>query len=341
MLNVEAWLQPLSEAEPCGPSLEYDPGLIELEKAAREKPEEQVGKEIKPAVPPDWKTVDRLSSALLDKTHDLRVAIPLARAQLQIAGYRGFAEVLTLIRGWCEQFWPTLHPQLDPEDNNDPTLRLNLLSELKSADLLRQLRRVPLFTSRGVVVSLREIAMAKGELSPAENEKSLSQNEIDGAFHDVAESDLRQLHEALESSLTHLAAIDKRITDQVGAGTAVDFSPLTDLLQTAFQLVSDKWELRRPALEPPVNSEESMPTVAGQVAPLPRGLSGEVCSREDVVKALDKICDYYEKHEPSSPIPLLLRRAQKLSTMNFLEILQELAPSGLTEAQSVGGIPPG
>lgn len=341
MRNVEAWLQPLSEAEPCGPNLEYDPGLIELDKAAREKPEEQVGKEIKPAVPPDWKAVDRLASMLLDKTRDLRVAIPLARAQLQLAGYPGFAAVVALIRGWCEQFWPTLHPQLDPDDNNDPTLRLNLLSELKSAELLRQLRRVPLITSRGIVVSLREIALAKGELSPAENEKSLSQNEIDGAFQDVPEGELRQLREALQLSLTDLAAIDKRITDQVGANVAVDFSPLTDSLQTAFQLVSEQWELRRPAEEQPVNSEVPMPTVAGQVAPPPRGLSGEVCSRDDVVKALDKICDYYEKHEPSSPIPLLLRRAQKLSTMNFLEILQELAPSGLTEAQSVGGIPPG
>jgi type VI secretion system protein ImpA len=58
-----------------------------------------------------------------------------------------------------------------------------------------------------------------------------------------------------------------------------------------------------------------------------------------VFKALDKICDYYEKHEPSSPIPLLLRRAQKLSSMTFLEIIRELAPGGLDEAHRAGGIP--
>lgn len=345
MTNVESWLQPLADDEPCGPNLEYDKDLIALEQASQGKPEQQYGSTVIDATPPDWKTVRDLSHSLLDRTRDLRVAVRLAPAELHLSGYQGFAQVLALIHGWCDQMWPTLHPQLDPTDDNDPTIRVNLLAELNSANLLSDLKRIPLFSSRGVQVSLRALAVARGEVTATENDNQLSQNEIDGAIQDVPASQLQQLWQSLDSSLSHLTGIDEVVTAQVGSQNAVDFTPLRSALESALAVVSEGLESR--GVSTTVDESGSVPESSmkdadrpAQVAPVPRGLSGEVCSREDVVKALDKICAYYEKHEPSSPIPLLLRRAQKLSTMNFLEIIQELAPGGLTEAKSAGGIPP-
>ena len=52
---------------------------------------------------------------------------------------------------------------------------------------------------------------------------------------------------------------------------------------------------------------------------------------------LDKICDYYQENEPSSPVPLLLKRAKRVATMTFLELLRELAPAGVEQAESLGG----
>jgi type VI secretion system protein ImpA len=75
------------------------------------------------------------------------------------------------------------------------------------------------------------------------------------------------------------------------------------------------------------------PGAATRAAP-----SGEVNSRQDVIRLLDKICAYYEKHEPSSPVPLLLTRARRLVDKSFIEILQDLAPEGLGQARQVGGI---
>jgi type VI secretion system protein ImpA len=43
-----------------------------------------------------------------------------------------------------------------------------------------------------------------------------------------------------------------------------------------------------------------------------------------VVRALDSICEYYRQIEPSSPVPYLLRRAQKLAKMDFVQAVQEL-----------------
>jgi type VI secretion system protein ImpA len=53
-------------------------------------------------------------------------------------------------------------------------------------------------------------------------------------------------------------------------------------------------------------------------------ISGAIRSRDDVVRALDGICRYYEQVEPGSPVPYLLRRAQKLAAMNFVEAMKEL-----------------
>jgi len=37
-------------------------------------------------------------------------------------------------------------------------------------------------------------------------------------------------------------------------------------------------------------------------------------------------------------VPLLLRRAKRLITKDFLEIIKDMAPGGLSEVKSIGGI---
>jgi type VI secretion system protein ImpA len=71
------------------------------------------------------------------------------------------------------------------------------------------------------------------------------------------------------------------------------------------------------------------------------GGGGDVTSRADVARTLDRLCEYYRVHEPSSPIPLLLQRAKRLVDKDFLSILRDLAPSGVAEAESLGGVEKG
>ena len=67
-------------------------------------------------------------------------------------------------------------------------------------------------------------------------------------------------------------------------------------------------------------------------------LTGVVRNRDDVVMLLDKICGYYERHEPSSPLPLLLKRCRRLATLSFMDIVKDLAPSALQHVELIGGI---
>ena len=75
----------------------------------------------------------------------------------------------------------------------------------------------------------------------------------------------------------------------------------------------------------------------GDRASQPAAAPGEIRSREDVIRVLDRACEYFERNEPSSPVPLLLRRAKRLISKDFMEILKDLAPDGVSQAENVGG----
>ena len=77
--------------------------------------------------------------------------------------------------------------------------------------------------------------------------------------------------------------------------------------------------------------------VPGGPSPAGGSGSGEIRSREDVVRALERISGYYAKHEPSSPIPLLVDRCKRLVMMGFLDIIRELAPDGVGQIETLSG----
>src|SRR5450432_509606 len=121
LLDTENLLKPISDAEPGGSNLDYDPAFLAFERAATGKPEQQIGESVVAGEPPDWRAVEQQALALLGRTKDVRVVGRLVQALLHRNGFPGLSEGLTLLRRMLEQYWGPLHPQLDPEDNNDPT----------------------------------------------------------------------------------------------------------------------------------------------------------------------------------------------------------------------------
>jgi type VI secretion system protein ImpA len=64
---------------------------------------------------------------------------------------------------------------------------------------------------------------------------------------------------------------------------------------------------------------------------------GSIRSRADAVRELERICEWIERNEPTNPAPLLIRRAQRLMDMSFLEIIRDLAPEGLGQVERIAG----
>ena len=64
---------------------------------------------------------------------------------------------------------------------------------------------------------------------------------------------------------------------------------------------------------------------------------GVINSREDASRALERVCEWIERNEPSNPAPLLIRRAQRLMSKSFIDIIRDLAPDGLREVEKLAG----
>ncbi len=344
VIEVEELLGEVAAGAPCGEDLEYDPGFAEMERLAQEMPERQYGDTIIPAEPPDWRGVRKTALALLKRTRDLRVGVYLARALLQTDGLLGFAEGLTLVEGLIERYWEGVYPLLDPDDDNDPTLRINTIVALcDSETTLRDLRETPLVSSRTLGrFSLRDVQVATGVLTPVAggDEELPTQSRIDAAFQDADLEALQVTAGAVADAFGRVERIEALLTDQVGVTQAPDMSDLTGVLKEIRQVLTEQLRRRGAGLsgETAEQAESGEGVAAAAAATGQRLVVGDIASREDVIRMLDKICDYFSRYEPSSPVPFLLKRAKNLVTKDFMELMLDLAPGGAEQANLIFGL---
>jgi type VI secretion system protein ImpA len=337
--NLDALLAPVSPADPCGANLEYgDTAFAELDRSTQGRAEQQIGATIIPAEEPDWKQVGRLAADLLARTKDLRVAAHLTKALLHTDGLRGFSDGLTVLLKLVDSYWDGVHPRLDPEDGSDPTMRVNILSTLTAPDVLAAVRATPLVVSRTIGrFSLKDVEAAAPESSSAGNGAGPSAGHATIATVEAAgmDSDLASLQADASSALactTALTGLEAVLAERIGADTGPGFGPLLTLVQKIGNFLQTILARRVP---PPVALSAE---AAGTGASPPVGsLPGEIGSREDVLRALERILGYYKKNEPSSPIPLFIERCKRLVTMSFIDIVRDLVPDAASQIEVLRG----
>jgi len=342
VIDIEALLAPISDDNPTGDDLEYDAEFMELDRISQGTPERVMGDQVIPAEEPDWGEVQSKSEELLTRSKDLRVAVHLTRALLARHGMAGMADGLNLVHQLLETYWDGVHPRLDPDYDNDPTLRVNSLLPLADpTGFVAKIRATPVVSSRMLGrFSLRDYLIATGEMpAPASSDTTPPDvAQIEGAFEEASDEDLGETNAVLEAAIASTAGINSGISERVGASYSPDLEPLQTVLRDVHRLVHDRLA-RRGAVAGEVAGEAG--TAEGGGAAVGRvAAPGEIASRDDVVTALERVCDYYKRHEPSSPVPFLLRRAQRLAKMDFMEILRDMTPSGVAEAELIGGVQP-
>jgi type VI secretion system protein ImpA len=344
-LNIDELLTELAPDHPCGEDLEYDAAYIELERQSQEVPEQQLGDRVEPARPPNWKDVRRIALELLGRTRDLRVQLVLTQSLLQTEGLPGLRDGLSLLRQTVDRYWDSMHPRLDPDDGNDPTQRVNILMGLCDLEgMLRPLQATPIAESRSLGrFNLRDYQIATGKLEVKAEAGTTPPTlaAIQGAFSEMDAEALDDLRQAVSDGVDHLIALEAGVTGQVGASRAPNFEPLRNPLREILGILQEQ-VARRGVGDGPEESRGTDGGAQGEPGVAGKGATGAsaVNSRQDVVRVLDLICEYYAKHEPSSPLPLLLKRAKRLVPMTFMEIMQDLAPSGVPQIEVLRGQEP-
>ncbi|MEO8153270.1 MAG: type VI secretion system protein TssA [Rhizobacter sp.] len=328
-LPVEDLLASLGDDAPCGADLEYDADFLALNEASRGKPEQQFGDTVIAAQEPDWRVVNEQASGLARRTRDVRIAVMLARAGARLQGVAAYASALSLIAGLLERYWDRVYPTLDADDNNDPTMRLNALAPLVDVDGgLADLRAAVIGASRPPL-TVRQIELAAGKAEPRPDEKVPTLEGVVSAIQ-AAEAQNAGVLQALKQLHAEVMRIEAVLGDKVGSAQGPELRPLRVLAQTLAN-VAIQAEGGAALSDAADGSQDAAPGSAPRAAP------GSMQSREDVVRMLDRACEWLERHEPANPAPLLIRRAQRLIGKNFLDIIRDLAPAGIDQVHNIAG----
>lgn len=335
-MDLEVLLAPRESNPPSGDNLEYEDVYLAMEIAARPVEERQAGEEILESEDPDFGDVAQKALAVLERSHDLRAGVILAGAQLFTRGFHGFTEGVGYIRGCLEQHWESCHPQLDAEDDDDPTMRINALQGLAEPDtILRGLRATPLTDSRTFGrATLRDIQIASGHVTLRDAESpQFDSAALAAAFRDTAQETLTDTLGAAQSALEHFRAIERIFADRT-PGQGPQLAEPIRLLQ---QIIREMAAVADVAVDTGEDDAEAEGSVDASAKPA-RGAPGQILSPADVRTALDAIVAYYQKNEPSSPVPILILRAKRLVGADFMSIVNELAPQSIDNVRLIGGL---
>jgi len=364
VLALEHYLKEIAPDSPCGENLETDSGFISLEQEAKGTPERQIGDSIVPAKDPDWKKVRDLAFSLLERSRDIQVAMYLTCALVHTDGFNGLDNALTLIQEYLQKYWDDVYPRPDSEDDY-PVLRMNTLSTLNDYNrIIDPLINIPLTistlgnfswnqreTSKSKVDALSHMTQEayskrdfdKNSAATLEEAKKMASDEltsIEAAFSSTNIETLKGLEKTIKHALEQAEGIVATTSDKVGSENAPDISRLIALLKSLQNFLDEKIkQIEAIALEQSTSEAE----IADQTG---TGFTKEsvakvkttgIQTRQDVISEIDEICKYFEHYEPSSPVPFLLQRAKKLLSMNFMEILQDLTPDAVSQAEKICG----
>ncbi len=231
-IDLPKLLEPVSDDEPAGPDQEYHPTYLAVFRAAEGTPSRQMGDTVVAAEEPDWSRVGGLAADLLSQSKDLRVAVLLACALLRVQGLKGLNDGLALVQGLMDRYWQGLHPQLDPDDDNDPTARVNCVLDLCDREhLLDALRSTPLIRSRVFgPIAYRDIEIAEGRSSAPPDGHGIDPAAVNGAFKDCDIDALKEAEAAAGSALRQAQAILGTLGERIRMDQMPCLDPLSSLL---------------------------------------------------------------------------------------------------------------
>lgn len=334
MFEIDALTTALPGDDPAGRNLENDASFVEFEQTLRGQSERAADGTIAYVV--NWADVRRQGERLMQTGRDLRVAVALTSAYTQLGGLEGLVDGLELVTRLCADLWPHVHPQLDADDDNDPTMRMNALAGLSHIDgLLQVLRAAPLLSVPGVgVVTVRTAEIVLGVLpTPLVDPPDVSPALLRGMIADAVRAGAPNHAARAVSAVGNLASV---LAGHVGASAAPDLRPLAARLKPFAALYLEAGAGGQEGGSPAPGAGAN-PAASPAPAPSARP-SGEIASRADALAALQRVCSYLETHEPTNPAPLLIRRAQRLMTMNFVDIVRDMAPDSFDTIARIAGI---
>lgn len=332
MKTLEELMAPVSDDDPSGEdmdeSLEFDRlrGAFEVNFPIDARVVELDEGDAEPAAV-DWDELLGLIEELSDKTKDVFLGVSYARCGFVLRDPEVVDRGLQYAAGLLEEFWETVHPKLDSDYG--PNGRSLIFEDLakRGAFALPFLELPILDDGRGRVTAddLRQ-AEDLGASSETYPEVMRMLDQMD----DEKKAETVALFDSYRGSIDRIETALK----EKGEAEVPDFSTtrdFIDVVQTAFAKLA--------GLGSEEDGEEGAEAAEGEFAAVGGdgggSFSGGVRSRDDVLKALSAIEQYYARSEPGHPVKVAAARLRGWVTKDFMEILADIVPNSVDDAKNV------
>lgn len=334
MKSLDQLLAPVSDEQPCGDDLDESVEFDTLRAAFDDNfPIDSGvsrladGEPGPPAV--DWRDLFDKIEELCGQTKDLWLAVSYARCGFTRSDPDIVAQGLEFTARLLEEQWDHVHPVI-----GDPNGRV----------------RAPIFEDiarRGAfAMPFLELPLVMGNRSALTAGQLLDSHENGGASDHFVEvrMTLDQLDDEskeavaaqLRAMLGCLARIEAVLRDK-DAGGRPDFSTVRDtieMVQEAYLALAGLAagdEAEEANDDSPQDAAQPTAAVVGGGA----AFGGAVKSRDDVIRALGAIEQYYTRAEPGHPMRLAMGRLRSWVNKDFMEILEDIAPGSIDDVKSV------
>ena len=341
-----------------GENCEYEPLYMELETLAVPVAQQEMGDSVVEGRDADFRKLQKSCEELWLKTRDLRVAAYFTIADFCNNGLRGLEQGVQLIDYLLVNMWDEVWPRLDPDDDNDPTERINSLSMISPRagafsdpiEFMNHVRSVKLVDS--LPYSLRDYLNLLGILDGGELEDPVL---MQAQLRNIPYEELQQNKSVVEHILELLQHISSLFNEKVGQNGYINFETLENELNYLKKFyesyavednqVSPTQEENVPNGEEQTATQDQNKNIAKSVGKTTHIFNDVqslvIDNRNDALLLIRKCADYFSKAEPTSPLPYLLNRALRMANMNFVDILAEIDQNSLEKVkEQLGVLPP-
>jgi type VI secretion system protein ImpA len=346
ILDFDALLKPIEGDNPAGPDLREDPSPAskyfatkDARSAARAA---ERGADIEAeqgGLLPEWRKILELAPEIIaGESKDLEIAAWLTEAMLRAHGYAGARDGFRLMRGLVENFWDSLYPK--PEDGIAdrvaPIAGLN--GEGADGTLIQPIRMVDITEGHDPgPYAYWQYEQASELLKLGDSEKVQARIDAGAITMEQFEASVRQSTPGFY--LTLVADLNEAIEEWMKLSTVLDAkagndSPSTSTVRNTLrgiveciQMVAKDVLALAEAAEADAQAAESGGE-AGAGAPRGGVATGAIATREDALKTLLKVAEFFRRTEPQSPVPLVLEEAVRRARLPLKDLLAELITDG-------------
>lgn len=343
-LELETLLQPISADDICGDDLSFSNEFHEIKKAKiQDDPLLDLGDWVAEPKQADWHFVANKSSDLLiHKTKDIRLLTWLSESWGHLHGFEGIAKSLELAHRMLEQYWLKIHPEIEDDDLDQ---RLGLLQGL-TTQLPALIKQVPLLNTQPFYSLFdyeKILHQQNNRLKNTDDSNHVNQSvdleQFDQALFNSSKSFQFQNYQHFTEILVHWNTL-KQVLDQLMEFDAPSFASIDsqlDSIQKMLRKIYKADAFDTAAASPSVAVEQSAIEHADDIQNVPTIMNNNqnqqsfqpqpqshLQNREQAMKVLQDIADYFQANEPHSPVSYMLQKTIKWSHMPLHEWLAQV-----------------